>query len=74
MTIATGLYQHFKGGQYQVLAVAEHSESGEQLVVYLALYDLSKTWLRPLQQFNETVEYNGERLPRFRYLGPADAA
>ena len=74
MTIATGLYQHFKGGQYQVLAVAEHSESGEQLVVYLALYDLSKTWLRPLQQFNETVEYNGERLPRFRYLGPAHAA
>ncbi|WP_320825363.1 DUF1653 domain-containing protein [Reinekea sp.] len=73
MALAKGLYQHFKGGQYQVLAVAEHSETGEQLVVYLALYDLSKTWLRPLLQFNETVEFKGERLPRFRYLGPADA-
>jgi len=70
MTIATGLYQHFKGAYYQVMEVAKHSETEEELVVYRALYGDKGVWLRPLSMFCESVEHEGAIKPRFRYLEP----
>lgn len=63
-----GTYQHYKGMQYQVLFVARHSETEEQLVVYQALYGERGHWVRPLNMFTETVIIDGEEVPRFTQL------
>ncbi len=68
MTIATGLYQHYKGEQYRVLGVAQHSETKESLVVYQALYGEFGLWLRPLSMFTEQVIAEGVLQPRFVLL------
>ncbi len=67
----TGTYQHYKGGKYLVLGVAKHSETKEDLVVYVTLYDnaLSSLWVRPLAMFTENVLVDGKEVPRFRKLG-----
>ena len=67
--IKCGRYRHFKGGEYEVLHIARHSESEELLVVYRALYGKGEVWIRPLSMWNDVVEYNGERLLRFTYIG-----
>ncbi len=67
-----GKYRHFKGGEYQVHGVATHSETGEELVVYTPLYGDGGLWVRPLSMFQENVSFNGQELPRFEYVGPAD--
>lgn len=68
-----GRYQHYKGGEYEVLGVARHTETHEELVVYRALYESetsskSKLWVRPLAMFMEMVTINGKRVPRFEYV------
>lgn len=60
-----GLYEHYKGFRYKVLAIARHSETLEELVVYQALYGEGGVWVRPLAMFLENVEVNGQFLPRF---------
>jgi hypothetical protein len=60
-----GLYRHYKGGYYQVIGVARHSETDEQLVVYRCLYDNYSLWVRPLAMFLETVLVDGRTVPRF---------
>ena len=60
-----GLYRHYKGGNYQVIGVARHSETDEQLVVYRCLYDNDSLWVRPLAMFLETVLIDGCTVPRF---------
>jgi len=67
-----GKYLHSKSGkEYKVHFVAKHSETLEELVVYEALYDnpTSKYWVRPRKMFEEIVEINGEKKPRFKYIG-----
>jgi hypothetical protein len=69
-----GLYRHYKGGNYQVIGVARHSETDEtdeQLVVYRCLYDNYSLWVRPLAMFLETVLVDGRTVPRFELLEDA---
>jgi hypothetical protein len=67
-----GRYRHYKGGEYQVVGVARHSETDERLVVYRPLYNDTGLWVRPLAMFLETVTVNGRAVPRFAYVGPMD--
>lgn len=67
--IRPGRYRHFKGNEYQVLGVARHSETEEELVVYRALYGDYGLWVRPAAMWLETVERDGIRQPRFAYIG-----
>jgi len=67
--IKIGKYRHYKGKEYQVLGVAKHSETGEELVVYKKLYDDYSMCVRPLSMFTENVEVNGKKMPRFEYVG-----
>jgi hypothetical protein len=69
--LKSGIYQHYKGPQYKVFYVATHSETQEPLVIYQALYGEHGMWARPLSMFLETVEKDGQTLPRFAYLGDA---
>src|SRR5690606_35385646 len=62
------VYRHYKGHEYRVFGIATHSESEEQMVVYQALYGDYGLWIRPLRMFCETVDVNGERLPRFALI------
>ena len=63
-----GKYRHYKDKEYRVLHLATHSETGEQLVIYQALYGEMGIWARPLDMFLETVEVNGETVFRFSYI------
>ena len=62
-------YRHFKNKEYQILAVATHSETGEKMVVYQALYGARGLWVRPAAMWNEHVERAGYSGPRFTYIG-----
>ena len=66
--IKLGIYRHFKGGIYEVLGIAIHSETMEEMVVYRNL-DSGKWWVRPASMWNETVERDGQTYLRFTYLG-----
>lgn len=68
MSLTTGIYQHYKGQQYRVLGIAQHSENEQQLVVYQALYGAFGLWVRPLSMFIEMVEIDGLLQPRFALL------
>ena len=63
--ILPGRYRHFKGNEYEVTAIARHSETEECMVVYKALYGNGETWVRPADMWNETVERNGKKYRRF---------
>ena len=69
MEIKLGKYRHFKGNEYEVLAVAKHSETLEEMVVYRALYGDGGVWVRPAAMWNEMVTREGKTFPRFTYLG-----
>ena len=61
-----GIYRHYKGKDYKLLAVAKHSETLEEMAVYQALYGDGQIWVRPLAMFTETIEKDGQRFPRFQ--------
>lgn len=70
-----GRYRHFKGGEYELMYLARHSETDETMVVYRALYDCGETplnervWVRPLSMWTEQVTRDGKTFPRFSYVG-----
>jgi hypothetical protein len=65
VTVEPGRYRHFKGGEYEVLAVATHSETNEPMVVYRPLYGDHGWWVRPLVMFLEFVTHDGKSVARF---------
>ena len=67
-TIRPGIYRHFKGNLYEVIEIAKHSETLEELVVYRALYGEHGVWVRPVSMWNETVERDGKTYQRFTYI------
>ncbi|MGR0318164.1 DUF1653 domain-containing protein [Agromyces sp. ZXT2-3] len=64
--IEPGVYEHYKGARYEVIALARHSETEEWVVVYRQLYGDHGVWVRPLDMFAEQVEVDGALVPRFR--------
>lgn len=68
VNLKTGIYRHHKGNLYEVLHTARHSETGEWLVVYRALYAEYGVWVRPLEIFCEMIEIDGKILPRFELI------
>ena len=69
MDIKLGKYSHFKGNEYEVIAIARHSETCEEMVVYKALYGDGGMWVRPANMWNEEVELDGIVYKRFTYIG-----
>ena len=67
-SILPGMYRHYKGNNYQVLYLAKHSETLEDMVVYQALYGERGIWVRPASMWNETVDYQGKQVKRFTYI------
>lgn len=65
MEITPGKYRHFKGNEYEVLYIARHSETLEEMVVYRALYGERGIWVRPASMWNEIVERDGKTYRRF---------
>ena len=69
--IKLGRYRHFKGNEYEVLHIARHSETLEDMVVYRALYGQKGVWVRPASMWNELVVKDGRLVPRFIKIGSA---
>ena len=63
-----GIYQHYKGNKYELLYIARHSETLEDMVVYRALYGDGDIWVRPAYMWNEIVEVDGKAVPRFKFI------
>lgn len=70
-SLQPGLYRHYKGGLYNVMGTARHSETEEWLVVYQPQYGERGLWVRPLDMFTEQVWVEGKSVPRFRYVDAA---
>jgi hypothetical protein len=64
-TVRPGRYRHYKGKDYEVIGVARHSETEEELVVYRCLYGDFSLWVRPLAMFREKVTVEGLEMFRF---------
>lgn len=67
--VINGIYQHYKGHNYRVIALARHTENQEELVIYQALYGEGALWARPLSMFLEHILVDGKTHPRF-FLAP----
>ena len=69
MELKPGRYRHFKGNEYELIGIAKHSETLEPMVIYKALYGEGGLWVRPAAMWEEAVERDGYRGPRFQYIG-----
>lgn len=74
MEIKLGKYKHYKGGEYEVIGIARHSETLDDFVVYRALYESQEfgknsLWVRPAEMFVGSVEISGKKIPRFTFIG-----
>ena len=67
-TIRPGTYRHFKGNEYEVIGIANHSETMEPMVVYRALYGDGGLWVRPASMWDETIERDGKTFKRFTFI------
>ncbi len=64
-----GLYQHYKGNNYNVVDLVRHSETEEWLVLYQPCYGDKALWVRPIGMFFESVlDSNGEPVDRFKFI------
>ncbi len=66
-----GIYEHYKGNRYQILAVGRNSETLEEVVIYQDVDKKDRVWVRPLHMFVETITLNNEEVPRFRLVEKA---
>lgn len=66
--IRPGIYRHFKGGEYEVLELALHSETEQAHVVYRPLYGERRLWVRPLELFADHKQIDGQELARFERI------
>ena len=70
--IKIGKYKHFKGDLVEVVGEARHSETLEEFVVYKHITGKhaseEKYWIRPIKMFLEEVEFNGEKVLRFKFI------
>ena len=66
--IPLGRYRHFRGNEYEVIAIARHSETTEPMVVYRALYGDGAVWVRPAGMWNESVVRDGAVCRRFEKI------
>lgn len=66
--IKLGKYRHFKGNEYEVIGIAKHSETLDEMVVYRALYKGGGIWVRPASMWDETIERNGKTFKRFEFI------
>ena len=57
------------GNEYEVIAIAKHSETQGPMVVYKALYGENDVWVRPAFMWNEEVEKDGKTYKRFEFIG-----
>ena len=64
-----GKYRHFKGGIYEVVCIAKHSETLEEMVVYRNVSEPQKVWVRPLSMWDEEITRDGKTFKRFEYIG-----
>ena len=67
--IKPGKYRHYKGNMYEVIGMAKHSETLEEMVVYRALYGDGGIWVRPAHMWNEKVIFDGKEMLRFTAIG-----
>lgn len=72
--IKIGRYRHYKGKEYEVIGIAKHSETLDNLVVYRALYESKEfgdnaLWIRPATMFLEKLSIDGKKISRFKYIG-----
>ena len=67
--IPLGIYNHYKGNEYEVIGISKHSESLEVMVIYKALYGDGGTWVRPLSMWDNLIEIDGKTVKRFEYIG-----
>jgi hypothetical protein len=67
-TLQPGRYRHYKGNLYELVGVARHSETEEEMIVYRKLYDDYSLWVRPLGMFLENVSVEGRTMPRFEWI------
>jgi hypothetical protein len=67
--VELGIYKHYKGNLYQVIGIASHTETGEEMIVYQALYDKYQLWIRPKIMFCEQITYNNQNVYRFVFIG-----
>ena len=66
--IKKGKYKHYKGNMYEVLDIANHSETLEKMVVYKALYGEGEIWVRPASMWNDEIEIDGKIVKRFEFV------
>ena len=67
-----GIYRHYKGNEYELIGVAIHSETLEEMVVYRALYGDKNLWVRPAHMWEEEVEVDGKKVKRFELMSNSE--
>lgn len=73
-SLPLGRYRHYKGNDYEVVAIVRHSETLEPLVLYKALYGEGGLWVRPHAMFTSYVMVDGRPVRRFAPVDDAGAA